>query len=185
MRKIMFLAIAMMLFIGSAMAQDQQQRGNRGPMNPEQRLKMRMERLSQLNLTDEQKAKVEVLYKDQDAQMSKLREQQSGGDREAMRANFEKMRTEQDAKMKAILTPEQYAKFTEMNKNMGPRGGMGPRGAEQKSQGDVKEKAAEVKVDATQAATATDKAAAKAAKKAAAKKAKEEAKLKKAAEEAK
>ena len=183
MKKMMFLAFAMVLFIGSVMAQEPQQGnqgGNRGPVNREQRMKMRMERLNQqLNLSEEQKAKVEALFNEQEDQRAKARDQQQSTDREAMRASFDKMRAEQDTKMKGILTPEQYTKYTEMNKNMGQRGGMGPReGMGQRAQDQVKEKAAEVKDDAT-------KAKDKAAEKAAAKKAKKEAKLKKAAEEVK
>lgn len=176
MKKIMFLAFAMVAFIGSVMAQGNQG-GDRG-MSREQRMKMRMDRLNeQLTLTDEQKVKVEALFKEQDDQRMKAREQQPV-DRESMRANIEKMRSEQDAKMKSILTEEQYAKYIEMNKNMGQRGGMG-RGMGQQAKDQVSDKAQEVNGDATKATEQVkDKK-----DKAAAKKAKKEAKLKKAVEE--
>ncbi len=129
MKKVVFLALAIILFAGNVLAQTPQsteRNRDRGPVNREQRMKMRLERLNQqLNLNDEQKKKVEALFNDEEAQMSKLREQQSDN-REQNRAAFEKMRTERNAKMKEILTPEQFSKYTEMNKNMGPRpGGMG------------------------------------------------------------
>ncbi len=181
MKKVMFLALAIVLFAGNVLAQTPQsgesslnRNRDRGPVNREQRMKMRMERLNQqLNLNDEQKKKVEALFTDEETQMNKLREQQSDN-REQNRSAFEKMRTEREAKMKDILTPDQFTKYTEMNKNMGPRpGGLGNRQQDQ-----VKEKAAEVKDDASkEKAAITEKAKAK--------KAKKEAKLKKAAEEVK
>lgn len=144
MKKLMFLTLASILFVGSMFAQEVQDGSmsrNRGPVNREQRMKMRVERFNQqLNLSDEQKQKIEAVFTEEESQRSKMREQQTG-DREQMRSGFEKMRTERDAKMKEILTSDQFAKYTEMNRNMGQRGGS--VSSDQKEQ--VKEEASKLK----------------------------------------
>ena len=80
-----------------------------------------------VKLTDEQYAKVVALYKEESEAMQKMmqstdRRQQM--DREAM----QKQREEQEAKLKAILTEEQYKTWTEAQQNMRRRGPGGPGG---------------------------------------------------------
>lgn len=94
--------------------------GHRGPhMDSEQMIKANVARLTkQLQLTQEQSAEVEKIYRDQ-AEVRKTRREQMRKeglrpDMQAMRAQMEKERADMDAKMEKVLTPEQYAKYKEM-----------------------------------------------------------------------
>jgi Spy/CpxP family protein refolding chaperone len=70
----------------------------------------------QLNLTEEQKPKVKAVIEDQ---MKIIQ----GTPREHQREKFADVQAETARKMKAILTPEQYAKYEAMPQMRGP----GPR----------------------------------------------------------
>ena len=74
----------------------------------------------ELNLTADQQAKVEALLKEQRAQGG-MRGSQSGPPTEADRQAMQTRRAEMDAKLKDILTPEQYAKYQSMRPQRGPR----------------------------------------------------------------
>jgi Spy/CpxP family protein refolding chaperone len=73
----------------------------------------------ELNLTPEQQTKVEALMKDMMAQRGNMQSPPSDADRQAMQAS----RATMEAKMKEILTPEQYAKLQTMRPQRGQRGG--------------------------------------------------------------
>jgi Spy/CpxP family protein refolding chaperone len=86
----------------------------------------RTDRLAkELALTDSQKVKVLDLFSKQDEARKKAFAEGSG-DRDAMRATMQKMRDETNKQLKAILTPEQVAKYEKLRSQM-PRGGMGRR----------------------------------------------------------
>lgn len=98
--------------------------------NPEQMMKDRVERLGKaLDLTDAQKAKIAEIYaQDMDA-MAKERpampSKDERPDEAAMKAHFEKMKAQReatDAKIEALLTPEQVTKYAELKKHEGKRG---------------------------------------------------------------
>ena len=81
--------------------------------------------LKSLNLSPEQQTKMEALMKEQRAQGGPRGSQQgppSDADRQAMQAR----RADMDAKVKAILTPEQYTKYQAM-RPQGPSGQRAPR----------------------------------------------------------
>ncbi len=90
------------------------------------------ERVAQLKtqvtgITDAQAAKLKLVYETQaKTQDSLMKAMQGGGDMEAMRANFTKMREANNAKIKAVLTPEQYAAYEKAQPQRGMGGG-GPR----------------------------------------------------------
>jgi protein CpxP len=109
---IKFLTIAL-LAAGLTFAQ---QPGRRGP----QRGRIAQE----LNLTDAQKEQLKPIMKEQADKMRALRDQN-----QSQREELKKLRDENDAKVRAILTPEQAAKFDEIKKQGrgGRRGGRGPR----------------------------------------------------------
>ena len=94
--------------------------GHRGPhMDSEQMIKANVARLTkQLQLTQEQSAEVEKIYRDQSEVRKTRREQMRKEglrpDMQAMRAQMEKERADMDAKMEKVLTLEQYAKYKEM-----------------------------------------------------------------------
>jgi protein CpxP len=73
----------------------------------------------ELNLTPEQQTKVEALMKDMMAQRGNMQSPPSEADRQAMQAS----RATMEAKLKEILTPEQYTKFQSMRSQRGQRGG--------------------------------------------------------------
>ena len=116
-------------------------------MDPAQMVEKRVERLDkQLSLTAEQKAQItriyteemETMHKDKPAMEPKQGEKP---DMEAMKAQHEKMKAQHDAtnaKIEALLTPEQAAKFAEMKDEPAWRGHhgkhhKGPRGGADKA----------------------------------------------------
>lgn len=76
--------------------------------------------LQDLNLTAEQQTQVEALMKDAMAQRGT---RPSGPPTDAERQAMQTRRAEMDTKLKAILTPEQYAKYQAMRSQRGPRDG--------------------------------------------------------------
>lgn len=76
-----------------------------------------------LGLDSIQTAKVTAIYKDQQDQVAKLREE-SGGDFQAMRDAMTGLRTKTEDKIKAVLTDAQKTKYEQMLKNR-PMGRMG------------------------------------------------------------
>ena len=109
----------------NALAQDQDQnaapaqaeqgkhgRGMRG--NPEQRL----ERLSkQLNLTDDQKAKIKPILDDEDAKMKALWEDTSTNPADK-RGKFMAIHQTANDQIKSLLTDDQQKKFADMQEHM-------------------------------------------------------------------
>ena len=91
-----------------APAQTRQGRGGGGNM------------MKELNLTADQQTKVEALMKEQRANGG-MRGGQSGPPTEADRQAMQTRRAEMDAKLKEILTPEQYTKYQSMRPQRGPR----------------------------------------------------------------
>jgi len=71
-----------------------------------------------LNLTPDQKAKVLEIHKSHMAKMDSLRKVNENN-REALRAERRKIDDVNDAKYKAILTPEQYTKYLEAKLHRG------------------------------------------------------------------
>jgi protein CpxP len=91
-----------------APAQTRQGRSERGDM------------LKELNLTADQKTKVNALMKEQQA-MGGRRGSQSGPPSDADRQAMQTRRAEMEAKLKEILTPEQYTKYQSMRPQRGSR----------------------------------------------------------------
>ncbi|MFD1874135.1 Spy/CpxP family protein refolding chaperone [Hymenobacter bucti] len=73
-----------------------------------------------LNLTADQKTKVETLMKEQRGQGG-MRGGQSGPPSEADRQAMQTRRAEMETKLKDILTPEQYTKYQSMRPQRGQR----------------------------------------------------------------
>ena len=112
----------------------------RHDMNPEQMVEKRVERLDRvLALTAEQKAEITRIYSEEmkDNHKAKPQRMEKGErpDEATMAAHREQMKAQResiDAKVKALLTPEQAAKYDKMQTERGKRGHgkrhMGPRG---------------------------------------------------------
>ena len=108
----------------------------RPDMNPEQMVEKRIERLDrELSLTAEQKAEITKIYTEEfkarskdKPDMSAMKERGEKPDEAMMKARQEQMKAERDAvnaKIEALLTPEQAAKFAQMKQHEGKRGGFG------------------------------------------------------------
>lgn len=104
-RKIIILAMAAMLAVPASISAQSDMPQQRMMRKPGGNIEMMTQ---QLNLTDEQKEKLEKVFEDM----------KPGENKEDM----EKNREEMDKKIKEILSDEQYEKFTEMQKNRGKRG---------------------------------------------------------------
>ncbi len=114
MKKLVLLVFVAVVTVGSMMAQAPQEGGRR---NGGDRSKEQLERMkTDLNLTPDQVAKIEVVLKEEQKTMMELRANGSG-DRDKMREEMMKMRTARETKMKEILTPEQLQKQAEIAKN--------------------------------------------------------------------
>ena len=89
----------------------------------------RGDRYKDLNLSDDQKTKLDALMKEERADGGGRQGQQgppSDADRQAMQTR----RADMDAKIKGILTPEQYTKYQAMRPQRGQRGGQRPASQE-------------------------------------------------------
>jgi Spy/CpxP family protein refolding chaperone len=108
-------------------AQDKPDRPEGGP-RAGQRGEMAKERLAklaeELNLSAEQKTKVEAVLREQAETLRGLRDATPEERREKMQA----ARKELDTKIKAILSAEQYAKWEKIREQRGPGGPGGPGG---------------------------------------------------------
>jgi periplasmic protein CpxP/Spy len=74
----------------------------------------------ELTLTDEQKTKIKPMLADQAKQMKALRGE-AGGDRTEAIAKIRQLNDDTNAKIKAVLTPEQQTKFAAMLEKMKQR----------------------------------------------------------------
>jgi len=107
MKKLFTIVTAILMTATFGMAQMPQQ-------DPKERVKNQLERYQpELQLNAEQTAKFEAVLLAEAEQMGKLFEA-SNGDREAMRASREKLTAETTAKVKGVLTPEQFKKYEAM-----------------------------------------------------------------------
>lgn len=108
----LILASFCMLFSLNMMAQ---QRGG-GNFNFEERMKQQIESLKkELALNDKQVQEVTDLLKESGKKTQEVMKN-SQGNREQMREKMTKMREEENASMKKILTEEQFKKYTDYQK---------------------------------------------------------------------
>ena len=123
MKKVLMICGLLFSVITFANAQEGQgqRQGGRGMGTPEERAKRQTEQLAEkLKLTDDQKAKVAVIYTEQAASMTKVREE-AKGDRAAMMAAMAKANEATDAKVTALLNEDQkkaFATWQEERKEM-------------------------------------------------------------------
>lgn len=106
------------------------QQGGGQRRSVEERVKATIERLTtELSLNKDQQTKLDSVFTNSYKQMEKMRaDAQASGNRPDREA-FQKMGTERDEKVKAILTEDQFKKYKEaqekMRQNGGNRGGGG------------------------------------------------------------
>ena len=126
MKKIVL--ILMVALLGTFVMNAQPPR--RHDMNPEQMVEKRVERLEKmLGLTADQKAEITRIYTEEMKAMQNDRpvkmDKGEKPDEEAMQSLRDQMKARReasDAKIEALLTPEQAAKFAEMKNEQGKRG---------------------------------------------------------------
>lgn len=94
-------------------AQDAPKKKGRG-----QTVEQRVERLDKaVTLTDEQKTKVTALYEEDGKKMRELRGDTSL-DQQQRREKMQEIRKDSDAKLKAILKPDQFEKYQKWQEEM-------------------------------------------------------------------
>ena len=88
---------------------------------------MSAEQLSDLNLSADQKERVDAIFKNQRQQMEDLRSS-TGNDREKSMSSLRHLESQTNAQLKAVLTSEQYAKYQAKKKNhpRPPKDGQAP-----------------------------------------------------------
>ena len=130
MEKIVFLMVTLLMTAGMAMAQGQGPRGRKGEQqDPKVQAERRTERMVKaLSLTDAQKQQVlelNLAEAEKRAECKPTKPATEGEkpakptaeEREKRRQEMETQRTAYDAKLKTILTPEQYTNYTEQKAN--------------------------------------------------------------------
>lgn len=88
------------------------------PAQGQGRMGRQAEMMKELNLTADQQTKLEALMS---ANRSAMMNRPSGPPTDAERQAMQARRAEMDAKVKEILTPEQYTKYQAMRPQRGPR----------------------------------------------------------------
>lgn len=105
------LSLAVVLFMGSAICMAQDKKGERPDMS--KRIK---QMVTELGLNETQ-------AKDFKAVMEEMRSNQNSSGERPSREEMQKRRNEADAKIKKILTDEQYKKYQSMRPQRGQRRG--------------------------------------------------------------
>ena len=131
MKRISFLLMAIVLVFSVSCnklkqnSQEQQQMGPGGGMggpgnfDPAAFVDRQMEELKEgLELTDDQEKQVREILTAGSETMRKAREemQDGGGDFEGMREKMQQMREEQNQKIKAVLSEDQFVKYEQIQK---------------------------------------------------------------------
>ena len=86
-----------------------------GQFNPEEMVKKQtQEMVDSLGLNEKQAEQAGTINKKYSEKMRTLFQEGRDGDREAMREKMETMRTEKDAELAKVFTPEQFKKYKEL-----------------------------------------------------------------------
>jgi Spy/CpxP family protein refolding chaperone len=122
MKRVSFLLMAIVLVFSvscNKLRQNSQEQQQMGPGNfdPAAFVDRQMEELKEgLDLSRDQEKQVREILTAGSETMRKAREEMrdGGGDREAMREKMQQMREEQNQKIKAVLSEEQFAKYEQI-----------------------------------------------------------------------
>lgn len=144
MALLMVVGVSCNKFQQNSQQQEQQQfgpggggMGGGGNFDPAAFVDRQMEELKEgLELSDDQEKQVREIITAGFETMRKSREEMmdGGGDREAMREKMQAMREEQNQKIKAVLTEEQYIKYEKIQQERRERmrqNGFGGQGGSQ------------------------------------------------------
>ena len=129
MKKVFVVGCLLMFsFVISAQQGGGQGRGG-FQMTPEQQAQQYERMKSELSLTDKQIADIKKIDEEFAPKQRELMEKmRNGGDREKMREEMTKLNEERNAKVKPLLSAEQYTKYVEMFSRVGGRPGGGGGG---------------------------------------------------------
>lgn len=107
MKKIGIVLMSLMLIVVIGFAQPDQRN-----INPEEMAKRQTEQIKEaVGLDAKQEKQVYELNLESGKKMRTMRDEMQGGGFEGMREKMTEIRTEQDKKMKAILTADQWKKY--------------------------------------------------------------------------
>ena len=147
MKKLLLPLLAFALSATAASAQTTpDQAGGRPQRTPEEMAARQTQGLTQqLGLSADQAAKVQQILLARDQEMVAMRGQMQAGtaDRSQLREQMMAGRTKYDDQLKAVLTPDQYAKMQTLQASRRQRGGM-----QMPQDGKVKAKDGKVKIKA-------------------------------------
>ncbi len=106
--------------------------GGPGNFDPKEMIARQMDQMKeQLDLSRDQQKQLQKIMEEGFENMRKMRqESRSNGDREGMREHMRQMREEQDQKIKAILSEEQWGKYQQIREEMRSRRRGGPGGTD-------------------------------------------------------
>lgn len=130
-KTLVLFSIQCFLFVSLTIAQPP---GGQRPPNPEEQLKRATEKINkELQLNPSQQQKVKVAYGDFFKEMEKMH-QKNGKPKEgpppppteAEKAARKKLAATRDAKIKTVLTADQFKKYQELEKTMRPPKKEGP-----------------------------------------------------------
>ncbi len=135
MKKFTLIFAVLCLMGMTAMAQDNQNAGRRGRMDPAQMVTRMDEGITKnvTGLTDAQKEKIHTLNTEYITNMSKNRPQMTQGQRpsdeemQQMRTKMEELRKTYTTSLKSILSDSQYSEYDKYQKSQ-PQRGFGQRG---------------------------------------------------------
>ncbi len=141
MNRILFLIVVLFTTVAISCNQSRNQNDqsnygpgsgtDRGNFDPEQMVDRQMEQMKdQLDLTGDQETQMRKILKEgaETMQKARIEMRESGGGFEGMREQMQQMREEQNEKVKAILSDEQWEKYEQIQQEMRERrreGGFG------------------------------------------------------------
>mgnify|MGYP000359713872 CR=1 FL=1 len=145
MKRILFLLTIPLLMVSVSCNQGSNSRspfnndGGRGGMGPDNFdpsafIDRQMDQMKEsLDLTGDQEEQIRDILTEGSESMQNMREEMrnSGGDFEGMRERMQEMREDQDSKIKAVLTEEQWGKYEVMQEEMRERRGQRSGGPSQ------------------------------------------------------
>lgn len=112
MKRFLLLATALCLFFMPDV--NAQQRGPREKLTPEQQADRMVKRLNEeLKLSDKQQTDLKTWFTESIKKREEEFQKNKTQEREAMRTQMKKNREATDAKLKEVLTPEQYKTYKE------------------------------------------------------------------------
>lgn len=117
--KSIILSLLMVFALVTVNAQEKQTPKGKAQASPEQRVERRLNKLNEVSggLSDAQKVRVKAILEEHDKQAEADR-QKFAGDKEKMKEAQKNRRANSDARLKEVLSPEQYEKVMAHRKEM-------------------------------------------------------------------